>query len=268
MITTIDTPSPNFSQRPEGVMPDMIVIHYTDMPTAFDALTHLQKPESQVSAHYLIDEEGQVYKIVEEENRAWHAGVSYWDKRENINDHSIGIELANPGHSNGYVPFPAPQMKALSKLCKDIIRRRGILPHNIVGHSCIAPGRKQDPGHLFDWKWLADQGVGCWPALQGAVGRSTERLETLQGAVGRSTERLEKESKDYLNSDKIEERDLLRLFVKYGYHPELPFEDLMEAFARRFQPEKIEQDKTEPDQETFDILNALIRSKLNSRKRS
>ncbi len=155
-------PSPNFNDRPGGEI-SMLVLHYTGMKTAGEALQRLTDPKAQVSAHYLIDEQGNIFALVDEEKRAWHAGVSRWRGRDGINDISIGIEIANPGHEWGYVPFPGTQMEAVCDLSRRIIARHGIAARNIVGHADIAPARKEDPGELFDWKWLAVQGVGLWP---------------------------------------------------------------------------------------------------------
>jgi N-acetylmuramoyl-L-alanine amidase len=155
--------SPNFQPRPEGAIIDMLVIHYTGMPSAQAALDRLCDPAAEVSAHYLIDETGEVHALVDEENRAWHAGVSSWRGSAGVNSRSIGIELVNPGHEWGYRPFPAAQMAALADLAHGILARWPIPARNVVGHSDVAPRRKQDPGELFDWYWLAQRGIGLWP---------------------------------------------------------------------------------------------------------
>src|SRR5262249_47931980 len=120
-------------------------------------------PASRVSAHYCVDEDGTVYRLVPEERRAWHAGVSFWAGARDINARSIGIELANPGHSCGYRPFPEAQMQALEELARGILARHPIPPHRVLGHSDVAPARKIDPGELFDWRRLARAGIGLWP---------------------------------------------------------------------------------------------------------
>ncbi len=140
----------------------MLVLHYTGMQTAADALARLCDAEAKVSSHYLVDEDGEVYALVEEQNRAWHAGVSYWRGDTGLNDVSVGIEIVNPGHEWGYRRFPDVQLQAVRDLCLSIIGRHRIAPRNIVAHSDVAPDRKQDPGELFDWRWLAGQGVGLW----------------------------------------------------------------------------------------------------------
>jgi N-acetylmuramoyl-L-alanine amidase len=159
----IDRPSPNHDARPAGKATDLIVLHYTGMPDAEAALERLTDPAAKVSSHYLIDEQGIVYRLVDESRRAWHAGVSYWAGERDMNGVSIGIELANPGHDFGYRPFPQLQMTALVELCRGILARHPIPRARIVGHSDVAPRRKIDPGELFDWQGLAAAGFGLWP---------------------------------------------------------------------------------------------------------
>ena len=162
-----DHPSPNFGARPDGIVIDMLVIHYTGMRTGATALKRLCDPAAEVSAHYLIEEDGRLFRLVDEAERAWHAGVGLWRGDSNINDRSIGIELVNPGHEYGYRPFPAAQMAALIGLAGDILARHPIPAQNVVGHSDVAPMRKQDPGELFDWRALAAAGIGAWPDAPG-----------------------------------------------------------------------------------------------------
>jgi N-acetylmuramoyl-L-alanine amidase len=159
----IERPSPNHDARPEGARIDMAVLHYTGMQTPEAALKRLCDKAAKVSAHYLIDEKGALYRLVADERRAWHAGVSSWGGADDINGRSIGIELANPGHEFGYRPFTEPQMRALLKLLSEIARRHKIPPSRVVGHSDVAPERKEDPGELFDWARLAKAGFGLWP---------------------------------------------------------------------------------------------------------
>lgn len=149
--------SPNFNDRKLPI--SMVVLHYTGMRTAGEALARLCDESSQVSAHYLIDEEGEVTNLVPEEKRAWHAGSSYWRGITDVNSASIGIELANPGHEWGYRPFPEPQMDALLPLLADMIDRHDIPRANVVGHSDVAPARKTDPGEYFDWARLGELGL-------------------------------------------------------------------------------------------------------------
>ena len=155
-------PSPNFDTR-HGQPIDMLVLHYTDMTSWRDALARLSDAEAKVSAHYLVNEDGEIYQLVEEGMRAWHAGESHWRGNANINARSIGIEISNPGHGHGYVPFPDKQMVFLIELCKQIVERHEIPARNVVGHSDIAFLRKKDPGELFDWPRLAHAGIGVFP---------------------------------------------------------------------------------------------------------
>nr|WP_184042544.1 N-acetylmuramoyl-L-alanine amidase [Roseospira visakhapatnamensis] len=159
----VDAPSPNHDARPEGAAPDMLVLHYTGMPDEATALARLRDPDAKVSAHYLVDEDGRILRLVPEDRRAWHAGVSSWRGGGDINSRSIGVEIVNPGHEFGYRPFPDAQMAAVVSLCRDVIDRHGIRPGNVVAHADIAPTRKEDPGELFDWPRLADAGIGPWP---------------------------------------------------------------------------------------------------------
>ena len=162
-INIISLPSPNYNSRPDKTIIDMIVIHYTGMRDCHSALHHLTNPLSEVSAHYCIDEDGTIYSLVSEINRAWHAGLSYWRGESDNNSRSIGIELVNPGHEFGYRSFPGSQMTSLIQLSLDIKKRYQIPNQNIVGHSDIAPHRKTDPGELFDWKLLSQNNLGLWP---------------------------------------------------------------------------------------------------------
>jgi len=156
-------PSPNHGPRPENTPIDLLVLHYTGMRDGQAALERLCDPASRVSAHYLIEEDGTVFALVDETRRAWHAGIGAWRGHDDINSRSIGIELVNPGHEFGYRPFPRPQMEALARLAPAILARHPIPPRNVVGHSDVAPTRKEDPGELFDWAWLAVRGIGLWP---------------------------------------------------------------------------------------------------------
>jgi N-acetylmuramoyl-L-alanine amidase len=153
MDEMIECPSPNFDDRDQAV--SIVVLHYTGMEDAASAIARLRDPEARVSCHYLIAEDGQVLRMVPEEKRAWHAGQSYWRGVQSLNAASIGIEIVNPGHEFGYRPFTPQQMDALVPLLAGIVERHQVPPANIVGHSDIAPARKQDPGELFDWALLA-----------------------------------------------------------------------------------------------------------------
>jgi N-acetylmuramoyl-L-alanine amidase len=164
MISIRDLPSPNFDDRPAGQAIDMLVLHYTGMTSAQAALDRLTDPAAEVSAHYLIDEDGSVTRLVDETKRAWHAGLSMWHGQSGVNARSIGIELVNPGHELGYRPFPDEQMQVLEELARAILTRHpAITAGNVVAHSDVAPTRKCDPGELFDWRRLAAKGIGLWP---------------------------------------------------------------------------------------------------------
>ncbi|MCB2075022.1 MAG: N-acetylmuramoyl-L-alanine amidase [Novosphingobium sp.] len=152
-----EVPSPNRDERRLPV--SMVVLHYTGMKSAEEALERMCDPEAKVSAHYMIDEDGIVTALVPEEKRAWHAGKSYWRGITDVNSASVGIELVNPGHEFGYRPFPEAQMEALLPLLADIVERHDIPRANVVGHSDVAPARKQDPGELFNWQRLARLGL-------------------------------------------------------------------------------------------------------------
>jgi len=156
-------PSPNLDERAGGQSPDMILLHYTGMQTGEAALARLTTAASKVSAHYVVFEDGRIVQLVPEEKRAWHAGVSSWAGETDINSRSIGVEIVNPGHEFGYVNFPLRQIAAVISLCKAILTRRGpISADRILGHSDVAPLRKQDPGEKFPWELLSESGIGHW----------------------------------------------------------------------------------------------------------
>lgn len=202
----IDRPSPNHDARPGGV--DMLVLHYTGMQTAAAALDRLCDGEAKVSAHYMIDEDGTVFRLVAEDRRAWHAGVSYWAGETNINGRSIGIELVNPGHEFGYRPFATAQIESLIELCGGILSRHPIPPHRVVGHSDVAPSRKTDPGELFPWAHLAQHGIGLWP------------------------------------EPATPSADFAAMLSAFGYgvppHVDVPLESVIRAFQRHFRPSCID----------------------------
>ncbi len=177
MAALIERPSPNHDARPPGASVDMLVLHYSGMPTLEEALRRLRDPGAKVSAHYLVDEAGAVYALVPEGRRAWHAGVAKWRGWGDVNGHSIGVELANPGHEWGYKPYPKAQMAALIELCRGLLSRHPIPPEQVLGHSDVAPGRKQDPGELFDWRRLAAAGIGLWPEAGFAPAGEVPELE-------------------------------------------------------------------------------------------
>jgi N-acetylmuramoyl-L-alanine amidase len=183
-MDVIAAPSPNFNAR--TAPPDMILLHYTGMPTGEAALARLRDPEAKVSAHYLVEEDGRVFSLVAEERRAWHAGVSFWKGETDINGRAVGVEIVNPGHEFGYRPFPVAQVDAVIALIAEIRGRWDIDDERILGHSDVAPDRKQDPGELFPWKQLAEAGHGLWaepaappggPLKEGAEGPGVFALQ-------------------------------------------------------------------------------------------
>ena len=216
----VDRPSPNHDDR-GGAAIDMLVLHYTGMKTAEEALTRLCDPAAKVSAHYTIDEDGTVYALVPEARRAWHAGVASWAGASDINARSIGIELVNPGHEFGYRPFPQAQIGALTLLCRQILDRHSIPSWRVLGHSDVAPARKDDPGELFPWSKLAAAGIGLWPAP----------------------------------GDDPGEAAVAPLLARYGYDPEVPVEKTVMAFQRHFRPSRID---GMADRETRTMLSGLI----------
>jgi len=175
----IEAPSPNFDAR--NKIPDMLVLHYTGMETGEAALAQLRngEREGKVSSHYLVEEDGRIFRLVPEERRAWHAGKTFWKGEEQLNHASIGIEIVNPGHEFGYRPFPEAQVVAVIALLGDIRTRWQIDDSRILGHSDVAPGRKIDPGELFPWKRLAEAGHGIWAQADPAPG-----LPLSEGAEG------------------------------------------------------------------------------------
>jgi N-acetylmuramoyl-L-alanine amidase len=197
----IFTPSPNFDARTGEVQ--HLVLHYTGMQSCAAAVERLCDPVAKVSSHYVVDEDGTIYSLVEEQCRAWHAGISFWRGMRALNDTSIGIEIVNPGHEWGYRAFPEAQMAAVLELCQGILRRHPIPARNVVGHSDIAPDRKQDPGELFPWKALAGQGVGIWTDEFAALG------------------------------------DLAADLAAIGYDTRLPMPAVITAFQRHFLPEQV-----------------------------
>jgi N-acetylmuramoyl-L-alanine amidase len=203
----IDCPSPNHDERDRPV--SMLVLHYTGMLDTASAIDRLKDPKAKVSCHYLVDEDGTILRMVPEERRAWHAGRSYWRGIRDVNGASIGIEIVNPGHEFGYRPFTEAQMDVLIPLVADIVERYSIPPINVVGHSDVAPARKEDPGELFDWARLAKVGL--------ALKRPTKSLMDPLWPDG----------------------GFLLALERFGYDVRDP-KAAVTAFQRRFRPEHID----------------------------
>ncbi len=227
----------NFDNRVGVKKPSMIILHYTGMQSEDAALERLCNPGAKVSAHYFISENGETLNLVDESKRAWHAGISYWSGKTDINSESIGIEIVSPGHEFGYRPFPDAQVRAVSSLCARLIDRYSIPASNVLGHSDIAPKRKEDPGELFPWKTLAAEGVGVWP-----------RVTDGDLAAGQQI---------------LKDGTFKKHLIKYGYNPDVPEENLIVAFHRHFYPEKFLRSSIpeEPDSTTGAKLLSLLRTK-------
>jgi len=237
-------PSPNFDERKDGRLPDMILLHYTGMQTGEAALNRLTTPASKVSCHYLVFEDGRIIQCVPEEKRAWHAGESSWAGETDINSRSIGIEIVNPGHEFGYKDFPLRQIAAVISMCKSIITRRGpISADRILAHSDVAPARKQDPGEKFPWGLLNESGVGHWVR---AAPLDLEGAGLKPGDRGDSVTRLQR---------------TLRLYgyglKESGTYDELT-RDTVVAFQRHFRQARV--DGT-ADPSTLLTLRALIETR-------
>ena len=226
-MTSLVRPSPNFDDRPPATPIDMLVLHYTGMESTEAALTRLCDPAAKVGAHYVIDEDGAVISMVDEDKRAWHAGAASWRGEPDVNGRSIGIELVNPGHEFGYRDFLRPQMAALEELATDILARHPIPARNVVGHSDVAPGRKTDPGEKFDWAGLAAAGIGLWPD-------DTEPADAQSGEVG--------------------EGQVLEWLIAYGYDAADPAQAIT-AFQRHFYPQTLD---GRADSGTAGRLRALL----------
>lgn len=232
-------PSPNHGLRADQRSPDMLILHYTGMPDHEQALSWLCNPESQVSSHYFVHEDGRVLQLVPESARAWHAGKSCWGGESDINSSSIGIEIANAGHPDGLPPFPAAQIEAVVRLCRDCGSRWDIAPERVLGHSDIAPIRKIDPGENFPWSTLHSAGVGHW--VEPAPITSGRFFQ--QGETGQPIEALQS------------------MLSIYGYHIEITgyFCDrtrgVIEAFQRHFRPQRVD---GIADISTIDTLHRLI----------
>jgi N-acetylmuramoyl-L-alanine amidase len=233
-------PSVNCGQRLDGRVPDMILLHYTGMLDAEAALRRLCSADSKVSSHYVVFEDGRITQCVPESERAWHAGVSYWDGETDINSCSIGIEIANPGHEFGYPDFPSRQVAAVITLCRGIIARRNVRADRVLAHSDVAPSRKQDPGEKFPWRLLSDSGVGLW------VPPAPVDTDGARVTVGD-------------NGDEVFE--LQESLAAYGYGLDVTGEynaetaEVVTAFQRHFRPAQVD---GQADASTSKTLAALL----------
>ncbi len=233
-------PSPNHGERKIVSKPDMLLLHYTGMLDNDEALAKLCSPHSEVSAHYMVLEDGRIVQMVPETRRAWHAGVASWAGETDINSCAIGIEIANPGHDYLYPVYPKRQVAAVIALCRGIFTRYRIQPDRVLGHSDVAPGRKKDPGEQFPWRLLYDSGIGLWvkPAPQvpdakfyvaGDSGPAVEEVQTLLASLG------------------------------YGVTPSGHYDaitrDVVSAFQRHWRPARID---GVADESTIATLKALL----------
>jgi N-acetylmuramoyl-L-alanine amidase len=232
-------PSPNYGERNNGRQADMIVLHYTGMPDVEGAIAQLCTAGTEVSAHYIVLEDGRIVQSVPESKRAWHAGLSSWAGEEDINSCSIGVEIINSGHDWGYPDFPLRQIAAVIALCRGIMLRRKVPSHRVLAHSDVAPARKKDPGEKFPWRLLSDSGVGLWvepaPIVRG--------VQTMLGQSGDDVLALQK------------------LLARFGYGVPLngtydaATMDVVTAFQRHFRPERVD---GIADTSTLTTLNDLL----------
>jgi N-acetylmuramoyl-L-alanine amidase len=234
-------PSVNFGERNNGRQPDMILLHYTGMPDVEGAIAQLCTAGTEVSAHYIVLEDGRIVQCVPESKRAWHAGVSCWAGEEDINSCSIGIEIINRGHDWGYPDYPLRQIAAVIALCRGIMLRRNVPAHRVLGHSDVAPARKKDPGEKFPWHSLANSGVGHWVQPAPIV-----RGDALQlGAI----------------SDNV--TNMQQAFARYGYNIPTngkfdgPTMEVVTAFQRHFRQARVD---GIADRSTMTTLHALLES--------
>lgn len=201
-LKPISAPSPNFNKRRGPIR--YVVLHYTGMKTGEAALDRLRDKEASVSSHYLVEEDGRLFQLVDEHHRAWHAGRGYWRGEGDLNSASIGIEIVNPGHEFGFPDYPDAQIVIVIALVRDILARYGLPPEAVIGHSDLAPGRKIDPGEKFPWDRLARE--GCAAALP----------------------------------DEEAEGEPAALLKQIGYSLEPGLKPVVEAFQRRWRPSRVD----------------------------
>jgi N-acetylmuramoyl-L-alanine amidase len=215
--------SPNIEARRPGMKPSILLLHYTGMRSAALAIDRLARPESKVSCHYVVDEEGKITQMVAERRRAWHAGQAVWAGESDINSASIGIEIQNPGHEDGYPDFPEAQIAAVIALGLDICERNGIAPARVLAHSDVAPHRKIDPGEKFPWSRLALADLGLWIEPEPLAGADSGEL-----------------------SDESTVRAAQEALVAYGYGIEPSggldqrTRHVIKAFQRHFRPARVD----------------------------
>src|SRR5216117_951971 len=232
-------PSANYGDRNKGRLPDMIVLHYTGMPDVEGAIAQRCTAGTDVSAHYIVLEDGRIVKSVPERKRAWHAGASFWAGEEDINSCSIGVEIINRGHDWGYPDFPLRQIAAVIALCRGIMLRRKIPSHRVLGHSDVAPSRKKDPGEKFPWHSLANSGVGHWVQPAPIVRGATLKLGTISDDVA----------------------GLQMALAKYGYNVPTTGKfdgatmEVVTAFQRHFRPARVD---GVADHSTLTTLQSLL----------
>lgn len=240
----------NFGVRAEGKPLDMLLLHYTGMPSDDGALNWLCCEESQVSCHYFIYPDGEIIQLVPEKRRAWHAGRSYWAGETDINSRSIGIEIANAGHDGGLPDFPDEQIAAVIRLCRDIVTRRGISAERVLAHSDVAPDRKEDPGEKFPWDRLAEAGIGHWvlPEARQALADKPDTCLPFALQIGQEGPRV---------------TELQWLLQNIGFNItvsgrfERETELALLAFQRHFRPECVD---GRADAETMACLDAIRRA--------
>ena len=234
-------PSANFGDRNKGRLADMILLHYTGMPDVEGAIAQLCTAGTDVSAHYIVLEDGRIVQCVPESKRAWHAGVSCWAGEEDINSCSIGVEIINRGHDWGYPDFPLRQIAAVIALCRGIMLRRKVSSHRVLAHSDVAPARKKDPGEKFPWHSLANSGVGHWVQPSPIIRSDTLKLGIISEEV----------------------RDLQYALAKYGYGVPItgkydgPTMEVVTSFQRHFRPARVD---GIADLSTLTTLHALLSS--------
>jgi N-acetylmuramoyl-L-alanine amidase len=231
-------PSPNQDARDARI--DILLLHYTGMQTGAEALARLTDKEARVSSHYFVEEDGRIDQLVPEARRAWHAGLSSWKGATDINSRSIGIEIVNPGHENGYRDFPDPQIEAVIALCRNILSRRTIRRERVLAHSDVAPARKNDPGEKFPWARLAAAGIGLW-------------IEPSPIGPGRTLS---------ANDKGADVEQLQKQLARFGYDLKVTgfYDDntrtVVTAFQRHFRPERVD---GLADASTRDTLARLLK---------